>query len=678
MMKRPFACIGFTCLFTLAAAVFILKEWVFSLAVIAGVFGAFSLLVPVLRRGRVVPVSLLTAAFSLVWLGCWIPGYEGDQKLAGSDYNISGQITEAPERSGEKFAYVLRVDSATNPEGEPVQFSGKLRVTCVNALAAEEGDWVTGKIYAYLLGEEFQPYYAARGIYLSSFLYEYDGVTIEKSQNKTWKGYFLGFRSRLEDVLYTLLPEREAGLISGIVLGNRDGIPEDVSNTFRMAGVSHLLAVSGLHLTILAQFLMGFLALFRLPKKLILLLLIPVVLAFMALTGFSYSILRSGIMFLLYLIAELIDRKSEGLNSLGIAVLVLCLLNPFSAGDTGLLLSFSSTLGILLFKGRLMAKIKAHLPVRLEVSSWKRPVVAVIDSMVLTVSSSVFTIPISIFAFGAVSLIAPLANLLMVFPGSVLLVLGALTVSIGSLSVAVALPLAFLAGLLARYEIGVSWLLSKIPFAVADASEPYIRFWIAGVLILVGITLLCSQRRRLFPLTAVFSAVLFLVGVVGNYILHYDTVTVMGFYSDGGYHVAAERNGRGVLLWGDVPDSYTLAQHGIAVVEFDRQESEEISFWGNALQIGQKGEDFCVFTVCGNSMMVCGEESDLSTLDSGWSSPQVLWLEGVPQEGEALSPELAIALTTESRQAPYSRILYTDDEIQLRCAPDGEMQAERR
>ena len=77
-------------------------------------------------------------------------------------------------------------------------------------------------------------------------------------------------------------------------------------------------------------------------------------------------------------------------------------------------------------------------------------------------------------------------------------------------------------------------------------------------------------------------------------------------------------------------------------------------------------------------MMVCGEESDLSALDSEWSSPQVLWLDGVPEEGEKLSPELAVALTTESRQAPYSRILYTDDEIQLRCTPDGEMQAERR
>ena len=122
MMKRPFACIGFTCLFTLAAVVFILKEWVFSLAVIAGVLGALSLLAPVLRRGRVVPLSLLTAAFSLVWLGCWMPGYEGDQKLAGSDYHISGQITEAPERSGEKFAYVLRVDSATDPEKERFNF----------------------------------------------------------------------------------------------------------------------------------------------------------------------------------------------------------------------------------------------------------------------------------------------------------------------------------------------------------------------------------------------------------------------------------------------------------------------------------------------------------------------------------------------------------------------------
>ncbi len=678
MMKRPFACVGYTCLFTLAAAVFFLQEWAPFLAVAAAALGALSLLLPALRRGRVIPVFLLTAAFALVWYSIWLPDYRKDQGLADSDYLVSGTITEEPERSGDKFAYVMQVDSASNLQGEEVHFSGKLRFNCVNALTVEVGDRVSGKIYAYLPGQDFQPYYAARGIYLSSFLYEYDRVKIEKAQGPTWKSILLGFRSGLEDTLYTLLPEREAGLISGIVLGDRDKVPEDVSDSFRMAGASHLLAVSGLHLSVLAQFLMELLALLRLPKKLTCLLLMPVIVGFMALTGFSYSVLRSGIMFLLYLIAQLVDRKSDGLNSLGIAVMILCLLNPFSAGDTGLLLSFSATLGILLFHRRIMKKLESHFPGRLEASRWRRPVLLVLESVVLTVSASVFTIPIGIFAFGTVSLVAPLSNLLMVIPGSFLLITGALTVMAGAFSPVAALPLAFLAGMLARYEIGISQLLSQIPFALVDASQPYVRIWFAGVLILAGVTLLCSQRRRLFPLTVIFSLFLLVIGMLGDYILYYDAITIMGFYSDGEYHVMAERSGRGVLLWGDAPDSYTLAQHGITAIEFDGAETQDTELWGGQLRILKKGEDFCTFTVWGTTMMVCGEESNLSALDDSWSTPAVLWMDGIPEEEGALSPGLAIALTTEARQASYSRVMYTDGEIQLQCTPDGEIQPERR
>ncbi len=677
-MKRPFACIGYTCLFTLAAAVFLLREWAFVWAGVTGILTVAAFLFPATREARVFPVALLTATLSLLWFGCWLPGCEQDAQLAGFDYQIAGRITEAPEKSGEKFVYILQVESAQGPDGKDAAFSGKLRVTTTNALPAEQGDSVIGKVYAYLPGENMRPYYAARGIYLSAFLYEYDDVEIKRAEGMDWKGWFLSFRERLEDGLYTLLPEEEAGLTAGIVLGDEAGISEELTDHFRMAGVSHLLSVSGLHLTILSQFLMGFLALLRLPKKAIYLLLLPIVLGFMALTGFSYSILRSGIMYLLYLIAELIGRKSEGLNSLGIAVLVICILNPFSAGDIGLLLSFSSTLGILLFSKPITDGVTSHFPVRWEVSLWRKPVLWVVDSVAVTLSSSILTIPVSIFSFGTISLLSPLANLLMVFPGSLLLVFGALTVLVGCLSLGAALPLGLVTGLLARYEETISRLFSSIPFVVVDASEPYLYFWVACVLILIGISLMMSRRRQLLPLVALLSLLLLVVGTVTNFFLRKDTVTVFGFYSDGEYHAAAKQNGRGVLLWGECPDTYTLAQYGISLLELDDSTLEGASFWDGKLHVEEKTEDFCIFSVYGNSMLICGEESDLSSLEQEWECPEFLWLEGIPKDWKRLSPEFTVALTRESRTAPYSQVIYTEDEIRLLCGPDGVVQAGRK
>lgn len=676
-MKRPFACIGYTCLFTLAAAVFILGEWVFWVAGVTAMLAMTTFLLPVTRKGRVFPVALLTATLSLLWFGCWMQGGKQDSQLAGFDYQIAGRITEAPGMSGEKHVYILQIDSAKGPTCKNVTFSGKLRVTTTNALPVEQGDQIKGKIYAYLPGEKVQPYYAARGIYLSAFLYEYDDVEIIRKEAMDWKGWLLSFREHLENVFYTLLPEEEAGLTAGIVLGDETGISKELTNSFRMAGVSHLLSVSGLHLTILAQFLMAFLALLRLPKKIMYLLVLPVVMGFMALTGFSYSILRSGIMYLLYLIAQLIGRKSDGLNSLGIAVFVICILNPFSAGDTGLLLSFASTLGILLFSRPLTEKIRSHFPVRWEVSVWKKPVLWVVDSASITISSSIFTIPISVFSFGTISLLSPLTNLLMVFPGSLLLIFGALTALIGCFSIGAALPLALCAGLLARYEEVVSEFFSKIPFITINAAEPYFYFWMACVFLIIGVTLILSCRRRLFPVAVALSIILLGIGVSMNFILEKDTITVSGFYSEGEYHVVAKLNGRGVVLWGEIPDIYTLAQHGVSILERDGDVSNE-EFWDGKLCVEEKTEDFCAFTVYGNSMLVCGEKSDLSSLKQEWSHPEILWLEGIPESWQQLSPGAAVALNRESRGAPYSQVIYEEDEIRLLCGSNGMVQAGRK
>ena len=95
--------------------------------------------------------------------------------------------------------------------------------------------------------------------------------------------------------------------------------------------------------------MLGILTACRLPKRFAAGLTMAGVLCFMALTGFVPSVMRSGIMLLFYLGSQVMRRNADSINSLGLAVFLLGLANPYAAADTGLLLSFSATLGLLLF-----------------------------------------------------------------------------------------------------------------------------------------------------------------------------------------------------------------------------------------------------------------------------------------------------------------------------------------
>lgn len=672
-MRRPFAWIGTTCLCALAAAIFVLKEYSIWMAAAAGALFIVAMIVPALRKGRVIPVVLAVLALSGVVIGLLYPVFSTAKALAEQDYAITAQIVEPPEQNGERFVYELEVLEAKDMDGKTVEIPGKLRMTCRNALAAEAFDIVSGKIFAYLPGDAVRPHYAARGIYLSSFLYEYEDVSIRRTDEKPWQNVFFTLRDSLEEVFYTLLPEREAGFLSGIVLGDQNAVSEEDSESFRLAGVSHLLSVSGLHLSILVRLLMKLLGTFRIPRRGVCALSMPVVLGFMALTGFSYAVLRSGIMYLLYLLAEIINRRSDGLNSLGVAAVVLCVMNPFSAGDIGLLLSFSSTMGILLFQNRISVWVGDRLPVRIKVGKLRRPVEAILDSLAVTLASSVFSVPISVFYFGVISLVSPLANLLLVYPASILLALGIATVIVGMLSVSAALPLGFAAGILTQYEEWMAGWLGSFPWAAVSTSETYVHLWIVGTLILAG-CVVAMKRPKLTPIAAVCSVLLLACGMISHWAVYGDCVSVRAFYSEGEIHLMASHGGRGAVLCGEAPDRYTMVQQSVFTLEYaGTLEEEPVELWDNRLVIQGQTDAACFFTAYGVSMLFCGEDCDMEDVPEEWCSPDILWLAAVPKNQQILSPKTVIVLDESLGTVGGACQLYAESygRFAVNCFPDG-------
>ena len=166
---------------------------------------------------------------------------------------------------------------------------------------------------------------------------------------------------RLIDNIYTqtevetpsLEPSLHAQLLKGILLGKRSDVPTETLDLFRNSGTFHVLAVSGLHVGLVALFCYFGFSLFRFPQKILCLLTIIAVLIYACLIGFRPSVFRASLMAILFLFATLIDRDADLFNLLSFAALVLLLLNPQQLWDVGFQLSFVAVASIVYFVPRM-------------------------------------------------------------------------------------------------------------------------------------------------------------------------------------------------------------------------------------------------------------------------------------------------------------------------------------
>ncbi|RKU19135.1 DNA internalization-related competence protein ComEC/Rec2 [Candidatus Poribacteria bacterium] len=171
---------------------------------------------------------------------------------------------------------------------------------------------------------------------------------------------------RLIDVIYTetevetplLEPALHAQILKGILLGKRSDVPTETLDLFRNSGTFHVLAVSGLHVGLVAMFCYFGFALFRFPQKILCLLTIIAVLIYACLIGFRPSVFRASLMAILFLFATLIDRDADLFNLLAFAALVLLLLNPLQIWDVGFQLSFVAVASIVYFVPKMETRLR--------------------------------------------------------------------------------------------------------------------------------------------------------------------------------------------------------------------------------------------------------------------------------------------------------------------------------
>lgn len=267
----------------------------------------------------------------------------------------------------------------------------------------------------------------------------------------------------------------------------------------------------------------------------------------MAITGFVPCVMRSGIMYLIYLAGMIFRRDADSLNSLGISVLILCVINPYAAADVGLLLSFAATLGLIM----LSQPINNWMKTKYEPIRHGRAFVSSTRATLSTTAGAVLlTLPIIILSFGTVSLIAPLANILELVPSSFMMEFAAVSAVLNTIKPLsfLAMPFALLTGLLAKYMQWCAHWLAQIPYASISASYGFVKVWLVAVLMLVGITIILMKNTRLFKATAVLSVILLFAGIL-SYQISMQNVTRLEILDVGtGTSVVLTKNGHAALI----------------------------------------------------------------------------------------------------------------------------------
>lgn len=372
------------------------------------------------RRPICVALAIVIAGILLFYprlLGEEKTKYDGEKKEL---------LCQLESVSGVESDRVLTVTDVTE-EGEP--FAGRIRVyngSKENIFSnVQIGNILSiyGEIYSFSkpgnpgqFNEE--RYYRETG---TDYKFFAQSLTV-KNKKKKWTEQFLQeVREEFYGILQECLPEKEAGIVAAMVLGEKCGLSEETKELYQENGIAHLLAISGLHISILGAGLFFFLRRFVMPMKPAVLCSGALLLMYGTLTGFPISTRRAVLMMLCVLGARFMGKHYDVFCALAFSALVQLAIEPLSLFQSGFLLSYGTVLGIQIFlddftgEGASVRDSSLNAEDRSVWASFSR-------AFVSSFGISLVTLPILLFSFYEISLYSVFVNVL------VLPVLGALLV----------------------------------------------------------------------------------------------------------------------------------------------------------------------------------------------------------------------------------------------------------
>jgi competence protein ComEC len=278
-------------------------------------------------------------------------------------------------------------------------------------------------------------------------------------------------KKRVAEKVNILWPEPHASFMAGLLYGYRGGLGS-LNEDFNRTGVTHIVAISGYNITLIASLLMVLFSRLCIPRKKAFYLIIFGIIVFVIFAGLSASVVRAGVMGILVLFARHVGRVSSARNILMATVVLMSLENPYILiWDAGFQLSFLATIG-LIYINPIFEKKFQILP----------ELFGIKEAFITTLSATCITLPLIVFQFGRISIVAIVVNILILWIIPYIMGIGFFAVMFGFIYIVFAKYIAFIAYYGMEYIVIIVQYFSSLSFASISFSIP---FW--AMILLYGL-----------------------------------------------------------------------------------------------------------------------------------------------------------------------------------------------
>ncbi|MBI2055463.1 MAG: ComEC family competence protein [Candidatus Sungbacteria bacterium] len=449
---------------------------VWAVFVLGGVMASFGMLRRETRqKAIVVGFSLVTLSFGLFWFA------RSSRVVSSFDPALDGRlifrgiISDEPVRTAGSQRFIVREEKS----------GARVSVTARQHPEYRYGDAlkIGGKIARpenFSRDFDYAAYLAKDGVfYVMSFP---EVEFLEGGKGSRLYQLLFGIKGAFAAALNRHLPEPHASFMSGLILGERKSFPPALTEKLQLTGTTHLVALSGYNITIVADALLKTLTFFFIPWVSAFYVALAGIALFTLLTGAQASVVRAAVMGILVLIARREGRQYRMRNALVLAGALMLLHNPMLLRlDTGFQLSFLATLGLIYIAPLLAGsydKIKLRLiPLlrrarlireRREFRRSLRKKSFLGDILFSTLAAQLAVLPLIVYRFGKLSLVSPLANLALLPFIPATMFFGFITGGLGLISDWLARISGAVAWALLHYELRAIDLFSQFRFASVE------------------------------------------------------------------------------------------------------------------------------------------------------------------------------------------------------------------
>lgn len=463
--------------------------------------------------------------------------------LQGESLDLTAKLLDIEKTSNGKYKYIFESDN-----NNIINKNFKFNIYNSDILDIDYDDTIKSNITFFedeLEENQFVNYNKSNGVFISGYISDKENLSIEKADKHSLNYHILKFRDKNKDFINEKFKSPVKDIAIGTLFGDTSGIDYQTKLSFNRTGLSHIFATSGLHIVILSYVILLVLRLFKINLKVKYTLSILFILIFMAIVGFSPSIVRAGIMLIILYLSRIFNQNYNSINSLILAGIIITITNPYAVLGLSFQLSFLATVGILYLYPKLNLKLISKLNIK---NSFLK---AVCKTICLSFSIMLITLPVTLFNFNEISLISPITNLI-AYP------VIAITISTGFVLLClnfilslnfIIVPLIYVLGLGIKILINIADFFASFNFSYIPLGFDFFRIWfLVSLISALVIIKFCKSKKIIKPSLITIS--LFLIVSIFSYNMSIKNILNINILSQGnGKSVIANYNNQTAILY---------------------------------------------------------------------------------------------------------------------------------